>query len=87
MHKLDEAANMSDKRKLNEFLVGNSKLEELSAKLDEFDIFQVLRIEQTEIRHSNVLSWLLNPQESHGLERKRKKWGQKLFCPRRCFIS
>jgi len=39
MHKLDEAANMSDKRKLNEFLVGNSKLEELSAKLDEFDIF------------------------------------------------
>jgi len=52
---------------LNRFLVGNSELEELSAELSIFNIFKVLNIERTEIRHSNVLSWLLNPLENHGL--------------------
>jgi hypothetical protein len=59
--------NASEERSLAEFLVGNSELEELSARLSEFNILQVLRIEQAEIRHSNVLGWLLNPRESHGL--------------------
>ncbi len=54
-------------RILDKFLVDNTKLEELSAKLSIFNIFKVLRIEQAEIRHSNVMAWLLNPQESHGL--------------------
>lgn len=52
---------------LNKFLVGNSELEELSAILSVFNIFSVLRIEKAEIRHSNVLAWLLDPRESHGL--------------------
>jgi hypothetical protein len=59
--------NASEQRSLAEFLVGNRELEELSARLGEFNILQVLRIEQAEIRHSNVLGWLLNPRESHGL--------------------
>ena len=50
---------------LNRFLVGNDELEELSAELSIFNIFKVLDIEKTEIRHSNVLSWLLNPLENH----------------------
>lgn len=63
-----EIANAaSDRRRLAEFLVGNSELEELSARLGEFNILRVLRIEQAEIRHSNVLGWLLDPRESHGL--------------------
>jgi hypothetical protein len=52
---------------LNKFLVDNPELEELSAKLSIFNILKVLKIENTEIRHSNVLAWLLNPQESHGI--------------------
>lgn len=32
-----------------------------------FNIFDVLRVSRTEIRHSNVLSWLLDPCESHTL--------------------
>ncbi|MFL6257196.1 MAG: PD-(D/E)XK nuclease family protein [Pyrinomonadaceae bacterium] len=63
----DTADHAQDKRHLAEFLVGNRELEELSAKLNEFNILRVLRIEQAEIRHSNVLGWLLDPRESHGL--------------------
>ncbi len=54
-------------KRLNKFLVGNAELEELSAILSVFNIFRVLKIEKTEIRHSNVLAWLLDPQENHGL--------------------
>ena len=54
-------------RILDKFLVDNTELEELSAKLSIFNIFGVLRVEDTEIRHSNVLAWLLDPQGSHGL--------------------
>ncbi|MCX5806249.1 MAG: PD-(D/E)XK nuclease family protein [Proteobacteria bacterium] len=67
MTESNESMNDLKHRSLAEFLVGNSELEELSAKLSEFNILQVLRIEQAEIRHSNVLAWLLNPRESHGL--------------------
>ncbi len=33
----------------------------------EFNIFETLSIVRAEIRHSNVLAWLLNPNETHGL--------------------
>lgn len=52
------------------------KLEELEIDLIDFEndnnlrkfnIFEVLKIQWKELSHSNVLSWLLNPEESHGL--------------------
>lgn len=52
---------------LDRFLADNTELEELSAKLSKFNVFRALKIEQVEIRHSNVLAWLLDPDESHGL--------------------
>ena len=52
---------------LNQFLVDNWELEQLSAKLAAFNILKVLKIEKAEIRHSNVLAWLMDPQESHGI--------------------
>ena len=55
-----------NKNYLNQFLADNPELEELSAKLAEFNIFRVLQIEDMEIRHSNTLAWLLDPEESHG---------------------
>lgn len=67
MRRTGNDVDSSQERKLAEFLVGNTELEELSARLGEFNILQVLRIERSEIRHSNVLAWLLNPRESHGL--------------------
>lgn len=36
----------------------------LSNKLN---IFEVLKITRTEIRHSNMIAWLLDPNENHGL--------------------
>lgn len=33
----------------------------------EFNIFDVLKIQSRELSHSNVLSWLLNPKETHGI--------------------
>ncbi len=55
------------RRKLDAFLVDNDELEALGGRLAQFNSFRILRIEQAEIRHSNVLAWLLTPDESHGL--------------------
>ena len=52
---------------LDRFLADDPELEQLSARLATFNIFRALKIERVEIRHSNVLGWLLDPQESHGL--------------------
>lgn len=54
-------------RSLDAFLVDNHELEELSARLKRFNIFDVLKIVQVELRHSNMLAWLLDPNGSHGL--------------------
>lgn len=42
-------------------------LEPLYKWTNEINIFNVLRLDRVEIRHSNMLSWLLSPQETHGL--------------------
>ena len=55
------------RRQLDAFLVANPDFETLSARLSSFNIFNVLKIAEWEIRHSNVLAWLLDPQETHGL--------------------
>ncbi len=52
----------------DKFLVNNKELEILTSKLSEFNIFTTLRSEKVEIRHSNVISWLLDPSENHQLD-------------------
>lgn len=37
----------------------------LAQKLSSFNTLKVLRLENHEIRHSNILSWLLSPKENH----------------------
>jgi hypothetical protein len=54
-------------RVLDEFLVDNDDLSALNARLSRLNLFRVLRIERAEIRHSNVLGWLLDPNGLHGL--------------------
>lgn len=49
-------------------LVLSSELREVEARLANFNLFRVLRFEHGEIRHSNVLSWLFQPDETHGLK-------------------
>jgi len=57
----------SSRAALDLFLADNPELEALNARLSTFNIFRALRIEDAEIRHSNILAWLLDPKESHGL--------------------
>ena len=57
----------SDKEELLRFMQEADCLESLSRWTNEFNMFDVLKISRTEIRHSNMLGWLLDPNESHAL--------------------
>lgn len=48
------------------FVVDNDDLLDLEARIGRFNIFDALRIDRVEIRHSNFLGWLIDPAESHG---------------------
>lgn len=55
--------------KLENFIVkAQPDLEIIKQNLSAFNIFNVLGIQHREIRHSNFLGWLLDPNESHNLE-------------------
>ena len=53
--------------KLLDFMRDTQSVEKLSSKIRGINIFDVLKISRTEIRHSNMLAWLLDPNENHGL--------------------
>ena len=40
----------------------------------EFNVFDVLRNADYEIRHSNVIAWLLQPDDTHGLNGRFLRW-------------
>ena len=48
-------------------LLKDEDFDKLELGLKNPNIFQILRITNNEIRHSNFLSWLLDPKESHKL--------------------
>ena len=52
---------------LERLILNNSELDKLEGMLSDFNLFETLNLVNAEIRHSNVLSWLLNPYENHGL--------------------
>ena len=60
---------MTDKeeRDLRELLLNSKELKELDEWPDDFDLFDVLKITNMEIRHSNMLAWLLDPNGNHGM--------------------
>lgn len=48
------------------FGVNNFKLDRLEHLIDGFNPFRVLGVQELEIKHSNMLAYLLNPAENHG---------------------
>lgn len=54
-------------RLLEEFIVGNSELDQLERLLHPFNIFEAVGVTTQELRHSHFLAYLLNPRENHGL--------------------
>lgn len=64
---INTTSNSEAEKALKEFLLDIGCLDELSKWTNRFNLFDVLKITRTELRHSNMLAWLLDPQESHGL--------------------
>ena len=54
-------------KQLYDKLLKDEDFDKLDLGLKNPNIFQILRISKNEIRHSNFLSWLLDPNESHKL--------------------
>jgi len=66
--KADSDSNNSDIIALRNLLLDTAALEELENMTESSpNIFSILKVESTEIRHSNFLAWLLSPSENHGL--------------------
>ena len=57
----------SDEEVLQDFLLDIECLDELNHWTRKFNIFDILKVSKAEIRHSNVLAWLLDATENHGL--------------------
>jgi len=55
-----------EKEILEKFILNNPDLERLELMLSEFNLFETLNLVNAEIRHSSVLSWLLDPNQNHG---------------------
>lgn len=58
---------ISNEEALQNFLLDIDCLDELLPWSKKFNIFDVLKVSRTEIRHSNMLGWLLDPNENHGI--------------------
>ncbi|MHB0923985.1 MAG: PDDEXK-like family protein [Bellilinea sp.] len=64
---LVEESLPSDLGLLQDFLINNPELDQLEALTERFNIFEVLGAVRVELRHSDFLAYLLNPNQNHGL--------------------
>jgi hypothetical protein len=62
----NDAPELEAVKALEAFVVENDDLLALESIIGRFNIFDALNIARTEIRHSNFLAFLLDPNESHG---------------------
>ena len=58
---------ISNEEALRNFLLDIDCLDELLPWTGRFNLFDVLKVSRTEIRHSNVLAWIMDPNENHGV--------------------
>src|SRR5574337_738498 len=58
---------LNEQAALEALIVNNRDLTELEDLIAEFNIFEALGIVRQELRHSDFLSFLLNPAERHGI--------------------
>jgi hypothetical protein len=60
---------------LSALVMDDENLSELEALLAKFNLFRVLKADRNELRHSNMLAWLLTPSEAHGLDEQfLRRW-------------
>jgi hypothetical protein len=53
-----------------QFLINNERLEKLKSNINTFNPFKILKIQEHEIRHSNIISWVFDPEGNHNLDDK-----------------
>ncbi|WNS82199.1 PD-(D/E)XK nuclease family protein [Domibacillus sp. DTU_2020_1001157_1_SI_ALB_TIR_016] len=71
---------MEDRKAIEQFLMDIEVLDALESRISGFNTFETLGLVSTEIRHSNMLGWLMSPKENHGLgELFLKKFVQEVF--------
>jgi len=58
----------SQEEAIQDFLLDIGCLDELDQWVSKINFFDILKIGAAEIRHSNILAWLLDPAENHGLQ-------------------
>lgn len=63
----DDSSDDEELKALQTFVVECGDLLKLERRLRHFNFFEVLGLAEHEIRHSNVLAWLFDPAENHGL--------------------
>lgn len=72
--------NAKSVKALRHFEANCGELHQIEKRLQRFNLFDVLRSSDAEIRHSNVLAWLLHPKASHGLnDLFLRKWLMTVF--------
>ncbi len=59
--------NSEDFKAIKNFLLDIDCLSPLAKWSERFNLFDILKISKTEIRHSNILAWLLTPDDNHGM--------------------
>lgn len=62
-----ENVNQDNLTELEKLLLDIEVLDQIESKVNVFNLFETLDIHRTEIRHSNVIAWLMKPLENHGL--------------------
>jgi hypothetical protein len=60
-------ADNTAQRILEEFVANNAELQRLELLLRKFNLFEVLKLVWHEVRHSDFLAYMLDPQQNHGL--------------------
>lgn len=60
-------SSILEQKQMLENLLLSEDLEELNNRTNQFNVFNALKLQNNEIRHSNFLSWLMTPYENHEL--------------------
>lgn len=58
----------TEKELLHDLILNEHKLDVLKSRLSKFNPLKVLGVQNFEIRHSNVLAWLLDPAGNHSMD-------------------
>lgn len=67
------STNTIEKNLINEFAKDINCLDPIYKELSDINCFEILKIDQMEIRHSNFLAWLLDPNSPSGIGDKLLK--------------